>query len=271
MSVNNVLSAISIVLAFIATMISLRTYNNILKKEAVIMNIELTPFPVITSMTLKKKECKDIPYVKRFYNGNWSTNEISLNGQIEIEQFNKTNLEHKLFIEECLNNKEKVYFSRFENSNCLIFNLIKTGLNDRFFYEFCSTEVKFINYGALINGVQIEEVEVVQNNGESVAIKGVANNKMECVIPKDAVFTMTCDVVTENIGNSLCINDEKVYKSFDSRFDFLKRRMPDESLKYKKIVFKIRCWNINNDCFSYNLILEIGNGFLTTKTMQNTL
>lgn len=52
---------------------------------------------------------------------------------------------------------------------------------------------------------------------------------MECVIPKDAVFTMTCDVVTENIGNSPCINDEKVYKSFDSRFDFLKRRMPDES------------------------------------------
>ena len=42
-----------------------------------------------------------------FYNVNWNTNEIFLNGQSEIERFNKTNLEHKLFIEECLNNKEK--------------------------------------------------------------------------------------------------------------------------------------------------------------------
>lgn len=250
-----------------ALILSILSFALVTIKEAKLKKIELTPFLVISSMKLKKKNCNSGVHAKRFYYGDYEQQQLSLNGAIEIEKFDSNNLEHESFMEECRKQNNKIYFSRFEESKCLVFNTLSSNsVGKDFFYEFCSTEIGFVNYGALIKNVSIDSVSGIMDNDEKFEIKGIKNNYLDCVIPTGGTFTLTCDEVSENIDNSLCINSESIYNKFGDEFDFLKKRLPKNSLKYKKLKFNITCYNLAGNGFKYNLILEKQNGVLNSNT-----
>lgn len=255
----------------ISIILSLISFWIVTMNDAKLKKRELSPFPVIDSMVLKKRECGENPYAKRYYNGHYEENILSLNGQIDVIKFDSNILEHKSFSDECLNNRDSIYFSKFDNSNCIIFNMLEKSIDSNFFYEFCSTEVTIINYGALLNGVEILSAKITLDNNQNITIKGTTNiksRKLDCVIPSNESLKLTCDEIVKDLGTSLCISDEDIYRSFDNQFDFLKKRLSKNSLKYKKIIFKIKCWNIIGVSYLYELILEKNNGFLTSYTKK---
>lgn len=255
----------------ISIILSLISFWIVTMNDAKLKKRELSPFPVIDSMVLKKRECGESPYAKRFYNGHYDENDLSLNGQIDVIKFNPNILEHKSFSDECLNNRDSIYFSKFDNSNCIIFNTLGKNINSDFFYEFCSTEVTIINYGALLNGVEILSAKITLDDNNNITINGtdkIKSRKLDCVIPSNKSIKLTCDEVVMDLGSSLCISNEDIYRNFENQFDFLKKRLSEDSLKYKKIIFKIKCWNIIGESYTYELILEKNNGFLTSYTKK---
>lgn len=262
---------ISCILTAITTYTAIKVYCDATRYEAKLKQLELAPFPVISKMGLKKRECGNEPYVKRFYSGDFDQKQLSLDEQIDIINFDRNKMELRSLIDECLKstNRNKVYFSRFMGNNCLVFNLMDPkSQSDDFFYEFCSTEVEIVNHGALINGVQIISVDVTLNNDDIMHLNGIANNKLECVIVENGTTKLTCDEVVNDFSKSLCINNKNKYARFDNSFDFLKRRLPADSLEYKKIKFRIKCWDLLNDSYEYDLTLESSNGFLQSYTKR---
>lgn len=258
---------ISAITAVVSLVLSTISFAIITRRDAKLKKIELTPFLVIESMKLKKKNCGDEIYAKRYYHGDYDLKKLSLNDAIEIEKFDLDNLEHSSFVDECKKQYNKIYFSRFNGSKSLVFNMLDPNSDRRdLFYEHCSTEICFINYGALIKRVSIESVKCIMDNGNQLEIKGLKNNYLDCVVPTGSNFTLTCDEVAEILDRSLCINNKRIYNRFEDEFDFLKKRLPKDSLKYKKLDFIIKCYNIVGDVFKYDLTLEKENGVLNSNT-----
>ncbi len=258
---------VSSVFTFVSLTLSIVSFVITTRRDAKLKKIELTPFLVIESMKLKKKNCGDEIYAKRYYNGDYDLRKLSLNDAIEIEKFDLDNLEHFSFMNECRNQYDKIYFSRFNGSRCLVFNMLSSNsVSKDLFYEHCSTEICFVNYGALIKRVSIKSVKCIMDDGNQLEIKGLKNNYLDCVVPTGSTFTLTCDEVAESLDRSLCINNERTYNGFEDEFDFLKKRLPKDSLKYKKLDFIIECYNLAGDVFKYDLTLEKENGVLNSST-----
>lgn len=123
----------------------------------------------------------------------------------------------------------------------------------------------------MLNGVEILSAEIILNDNRKITIKSTdttKSKKLDCVIPSNESIKLTCDEVVKDLDSSLCISDNDIYRSFENQFDFLQKRLPEDSLKYKKIIFKLKCWNIIGDIYTYELVLEKNNGFLTSYTKK---
>ena len=99
---------------------SIEKHNNEMEK------IARRPYPIVDAIYPSKSTGKeDYENHMRFYFGDMDVQELKLDEQIYVKKLNSELMEDNAIIDECLKNKNRVYFTYIHGNCCFVYNNIK--------------------------------------------------------------------------------------------------------------------------------------------------
>ncbi len=165
---------------------------------------------------------------------------------------------NKAIIDECKNNKQKIYATYIHGNFCVVFNNIKE--DSDFIFEYRSTRIKLKNYKSFIMNIKINYLKVTDINGKTITIEGLKNEDAKYLpISENGSADILMCFAANDPEDTLCINDPNVYANLpDEEIDVLKSVVNEPMLKYRKLIFNLTFETIEKgkEPFTYDIIIN---------------
>lgn len=221
------------------------------------------PAPIIDKIYVKKST-NDEDYMNHmiFFYGDMNAEELSLENQVYVRTFNINLTDESTLISECIDNKQRVYFTYFRGNLCFIYNNIKSQRN--FVFEYCSTKIELKNYKNIITSIKVNFLKVIDRNGQENRVDGIGKEKYIVITENGYIDIIMC-FVANTPEETLCISDPEEYRKLpDKQSDVLKAVVNEPMLKYKTLIFNCTFKTIEGFSYTYDITINTTNvGFET--------
>ncbi|MCQ4638439.1 hypothetical protein NE619_17040 [Anaerovorax odorimutans] len=152
-----------------------------------------------------------------------------------------------------------------KNKRALILNLLTN--EDDVKANICTTEIVLQNGGADLQSYQLDKVVIHYSSGQIKTLDG-DKQAYQCYIEKGGTFNLWLTEITNNDQGTICdmgkITGEK--SQYAPLEDILYMAVGKNFLNYNILEIQTTLTNIRGEKCSYNIIVEVKNGRVTTRT-----
>lgn len=260
----NILNNNQDIINIIISILLLITTANLYIRQSTILKKNTIPYPFITSIVgrfLPSQGDKDKPILKQYCHG-FDVPRSNYIPKENIIPLHENDYHHRLLIKEATENKNSVYFSMFNKHKCLVLNTVKNPTN--FLFEFCSGEIHFVNYGALLHNMSLVGAKVYfSEKKKPLILKASKQKNISSVLQDNEETILICQLV-DDLKKMFCITDKEFIKNhLDGECQFFTDVVHDKVFNYKKIYIYLKCQNIYNHTFYFKMSVEKhGNYFI---------
>lgn len=242
--------------------------------QLVLLQNKAEPYPLIISVIgrfknrkkhFKEKSISKTPVYSWLYFGDKPNLDEDANKFMNIK---KIKLEDNLTLyNEIINNRNKIYFSKIMDQDCIVFNSVSNRGN--VIIEFCSAEFVIKNFGNDMKDISLLKAKITFNDKKVLDLGfSETGNYIPGVIQKNKKRKFVVCQITSDFKNNFCIKDLEFVKKVGHEYDMLKKRANDKVYNYSKIDIFISCRNIINSKKKYCITLSKDGYFFTTKTKK---